>query len=106
MILHALDQSQSTEILSAPKVIAKNGEEAVVRMVREEYYPESWASPEMVVAGEEAVVTYTPPLPEFGEATDVGIRFTVTPTVSPDNHTIALNLNPQVLQHTGWTSYL
>ena len=103
MMLHALDLSRSTEVLSAPKVIAKNGEEATIRMVREEYYPESWTAPELVVVNGQ--FSYTPPTPEFGEPEDIGIRLIVTPTVSPDNHTISLALNPQVVQRTGWTDY-
>ena len=103
MMLHALDQSSSTELLSAPKVIAKNGEEATIRMVREEYYPESWTEPELVIMNN--AFQYTPPVPEFGDPEDVGIRLIVTPTVSPDNHTIALALNPQVIELVGWSDY-
>ena len=103
MMLHALDQNRTTEVLSAPKVIAKSGNEATVRMVREMYFPESWSDPELVVVNN--VVQYTPPLPDFGDATDVGIRFIVTPTVKPDNHTISLDLNPQVLQFVDWANY-
>lgn len=103
MILHAVDQSRNSEVLSAPKVIAKNGEEANIRMVREEYYPDTYSAPELVIVN--GLFQYTPPIPEFSEATDVGISLTVTPTVSPDNHTISLALNPQVIQLTGWTDY-
>lgn len=103
MIMHALDQNSTTEILSAPKVIAKSGNEATIRMVREMYFPESWSDPELVVVNGQ--VQYTPPLPDFGDATDIGISFTVTPTVKPDNHTISLDLNPQVLQFLGFSNY-
>jgi len=103
MVLHAIDRSRKSEVLSAPKVIAKNGEEANVRMVREEYYPSTYSTPELVIVN--GLFQYTPPIPEFGEATDVGISLTVTPTVSPDNHTITLALNPQVIQLTGWSDY-
>jgi len=103
MMLHALDLNRSTEVLSSPKVIAKNGEEATIRMVREEYYPESWTAPELVIINGQ--FSYTPPIPEFGEADDIGIRLIVTPTVSPDNHTISLALNPQVVERTGWSNY-
>jgi len=101
--LHALNRSQSAEVLSAPKVIATSGTEATIRMVREEYYPESWTEPEITVT--DTIVSIIPSYPEFGEATDVGIRFTVTPTVSPNNYTISLALHPQVLERTGWTDY-
>lgn len=103
MMMHAMDRHENSEILSAPKVISKSGEEATIRMVREEYYPESWTEPELAVIN--SYFSYTPAYPEFGEATDVGIRFIVTPTVSPNNYTITLALNPQVLALSGWSSY-
>jgi general secretion pathway protein D len=103
MMLHAMDRHDNFEILSAPKVISKSGEEATIRMVREEYYPDSWTEPELAVIN--TFFSYTPAYPEFGEATDVGIRFIVTPTVSPNNYTITLALNPQVLALAGWSSY-
>ena len=103
MIMHALDRNTTTEVLSAPKVIAKNGEEATIRMVREEYFPDSWTAPELTIINGQ--FSYTPPVPEFGEPTDIGIKLIVTPTVSPDNHTITLALNPQVLDIVGWTNY-
>lgn len=103
MMMHAVDRHGNSEILSAPKVISKSGEEALIRMVREEYYPESWDEPELATINGQ--LSYTPPLPSFGEATDVGIRFVVTPTVSPNNYTITLNLNPQVLSLVDWSNY-
>lgn len=103
MMLHALDQHLNAEILSSPKVISKSGEEAIIRMVREEFYPESWTEPELAIIN--GLFSYTPPNPEFGEATDIGIRFIVTPTVSPNNYTITLALNPQVLALSGWSTY-
>ncbi len=100
----AVDQNDRSEILSAPKVIATSGSPAIIRMVREEYYPDSWVEPEISV-GEQGTITYNPTYPEFGDATDIGIRFEVTPTVSPNNYTVTLQLNPQVIALTGWTSY-
>jgi general secretion pathway protein D len=103
MMLHALDQHDTTELLSAPKVIAKSGDEAIIRMVREEYYPDSWTEPELAVINQ--YFSYTPAYPEFGDPTDVGIRLTVTPNVSPNNYTISLALNPQVLSLVDWSDY-
>ncbi len=103
MILHALDRSSTTEVLSAPKVIAKSGNEAMIKMVEEYYFPESWTEAELNVVN--GGVQYTPPNPEFGEPTDIGIRLVVTPEVSPDYHTIKMSLSPQVLDFVGWTVY-
>ncbi len=101
MMLHALDQSSRAEVLSAPKVIATSGQEAMIRMVREEYYPTSWTEPSVAVTN--GIFQITPPEPDLGEATDVGVILICTPTVSPNNYTITLQLNPQVVELSGWT---
>ncbi|OGV54782.1 MAG: hypothetical protein A2017_16125 [Lentisphaerae bacterium GWF2_44_16] len=103
LTVNAMNQSGRTEILSAPKVIATSGTTAIIRMVREEYYPTSWTEPEISVST--STFSYTPAYPEFGDATDIGIRFEVTPTVSPNNYTITLHLHPEITSLTGWTTY-
>jgi len=103
VIVHAMDRSGKAEILSAPKVIATSGQPALIRMVREQYFPSSWTEPEITIG--DNVVQITPSYPELGEATDLGIRLEVTATVSPNNYTISLNLHPQVREQIDWTNY-
>jgi general secretion pathway protein D len=103
LYVHALNQSGRAEVLSAPKVVATSGQTANIRMVRMEYYPESWTDPDITVT--ESLLQFTPSYPELGEATNVGINLEVTPTVSPNNYTISLQLNPSVIERTGWTDY-
>lgn len=102
-ILHALDQSDSGDILSTPRVTVMNGEEAVIRMVTEVYYPESWT--DMVIASGEAQIGYVSSVPEFGEPTEDGIRLVVTPNVDPDNRTVSLEMKPEIQKMIGWTDY-
>jgi len=101
--LYALDQSTTANLLSSPKVIATSGSPALIRMVREEYFPDSWTSPQANIVGN--AFSYTPAYPEFGSARDIGIRLSVTPTVNPNNYTITLELRPEVTDFTGWTVY-
>ena len=101
--VYALDRSGRVETLSSPRVIASSGTTAIIRMVREYYFPESWNEPEVSISN--STVSYTPAYPEFGDATDVGIRFEVTPTVFSNNYTIMLELNPQVIAFVDWTHY-
>jgi general secretion pathway protein D len=103
VIVHALDRSGKAEILSAPKVIATSGQPAVIRMVREEYFPTSWVEPEVTVG--DNLIQITPAYPELGTATDLGIRLEVTATVSPNNYTISLNLHPQIRERISWQDY-
>lgn len=101
--INAISQNTRTEVLSSPKVIATSGSTALIRLVEERYFPTSWEDPEIQTSN--GTITIDPPSPEFGEPTDIGIRFEVTPTVSPNNYTISLQLNPQVLKFEQWDIY-
>lgn len=105
--MYAIDQSKTLEVLSSPKVTTKSGSEAMIRMVTEKYYPNTWTAPVVDVtaadAGTSANVTFSGP--EFADPTDLGIIMYATPTVSPNNHTILLDLKPQVIDFVGWDNY-
>lgn len=103
LTINAIDQHSKNEILSAPKVIATSGTTAMIRMVEQMYFPESWSDPELNVSS--GTIDLTPPEPDFGDAVDIGVRFQVTPTVSPNNYTISLHMVPQVISFSGWTEY-
>jgi general secretion pathway protein D len=103
VIVHAMDQSGKAEILSAPKVIATSGQPALMRMVRQESFPESWNEPVVTVG--DNLVQITPAYPELGTGTDLGITLDVTATVSPNNYTISLNLHPQIREMINWQDY-
>lgn len=105
--MYAIDQSKTVEVLSSPKVITKSGSEALIRMVTERYYPNSWTKPEVTAqaadAGTNTSITFSGP--EFTDPTDLGIILYATPTVSPNNHTILLDLKPQVIDFIGWDDF-
>ena len=101
--INAISQNTRSEVLSSPKVIATSGSTALIRLVEERYFPTSWEDPEIQTSN--GTITIDAPSPEFGEPTDIGIRFEVTPTVSPNNYTISLQLNPQVLKFEQWDIY-
>ncbi len=103
LTVNAISQNERTETLSAPKIISTSGSPATIRMVEQTYFPTDWDEPEMEVSGD--TVQITPPKPNFDEATDLGILFTVRPVVSPDNYTISLHLQPQVVSFLGWSYY-
>ncbi len=103
LTIDAIQQTDRSEVLSSPKVIATSGTTAIIRMVTEMYFPQSWTDPDVSIGNN--TFQYTPSYPEFGDPTDVGIRFEVTPTVSPNNYTISLHLNPQIVSLSGWTQY-
>ncbi|MHB9138696.1 MAG: hypothetical protein ACYC4Q_04745 [Victivallaceae bacterium] len=95
LTVNAISQNSRTEVLSTPKLLTTSGSEATIRMVTEMYYPSSWTAPVVTVNG--STVSITAPVPDFEDPTDIGIQFTIRPVVDPDNYTITLSLEPQIL---------
>jgi Flp pilus assembly secretin CpaC/tetratricopeptide (TPR) repeat protein len=95
LTVNAISQNDRSEILSAPRLLTTSGSEASIKMVTQYFYPKSWATPVITTTG--ATVSITAPVPTFGDATDIGIELTIKPVVNPDNYTITLFLQPQVL---------
>lgn len=106
LILHALEQCDGVNLLSAPKVTTKSGSNAEIKVVREIIYP-AGLKVETLVSGTSsssnqfagAVV-----MPKF-ETRDVGVILNVTPVVQPDGYTIDLTLLPQVVELADWMEY-
>ena len=103
LTVNAIDQNKRSEILSAPKIITVSGERATIQRVREEYYPDSWEAPEIETTNGTSLLRHA--VPEFDEATKIGIDFTVLPQVDPDNYTISLDLHPIITYFSGWSEY-
>ncbi len=99
----ALNQRDLAESLAAPKVTTLPNEEAVLSMVIDEYYPESWDQPRF--QNSEIGVTLEPAFPQFGEPTPIGIILRVTPTRLGRDNTIDLTLEPEVTEFTQWSKY-
>ena len=103
-IVRALSQQQNNDVLSAPKVITQNGSTAIIRVVQERYFPESWEPPTVQTVaqgnagGGGAVLSIQPSLPNFGDPRDLGVVLEVTPQVDPDGVSIEIELKPQVVQ--------
>ncbi len=108
MIVHALDQADTADVLSSPRVTTMNGEEATIRMITEKYYPESWGEATIAQATSQSGDTtsvFVPSIPEFGDPTEEGIILRVTPNVDADRYTITLDMNPVVQERVGWTDF-
>ena len=103
-VIHALDQNEKVNLLSAPKVTTLSGQKATIKMTSNIYYPVSWSEPTLTEQTF-GIRLYVPPAPEFEEPTENGIIFQVTPFVEPDHYTIDLEMEPQVRQFIGWVDY-
>ncbi|OGV54781.1 MAG: hypothetical protein A2017_16120 [Lentisphaerae bacterium GWF2_44_16] len=111
-VIHALDQTDTSDVLSTPRVTTLNGQEATIRMVTEYYYPEEWG--EATIANQSSSTTggtsattsiFVGSTPTFGDATQEGIILKVRPNVDADRYTITLEMNPVVQERVGWTDY-
>lgn len=116
VIVEALDQCDSSNVLSTPRVTTMNGEEATIRMIDEYYYPESWSEATIATMSQTTVVTggqaqnqsipvFTSSIPEFGDPTELGIILKVTPNVDADRYTISLDMSPSVRAFVEWSNY-
>lgn len=108
VVLHALDQSGGTDLLSAPRVTTRSGYNATIQVVREIIYPTEFDAQSQSVgtgAGESSDKTVVVVTPGSFETREVGVILNVTPTVGPDGYTIDLAMVPEVSELIGWIEY-
>ena len=114
LILHMLSQRSDTDLLSAPKVLTKPGEEAVIKVVTEYIYPTDYdvqlqssgggnggggsssGGSSMILAVVE---------PQSFTMREVGVILDVTPTLTDDGNLIDLKLNTCVVDEPTWKNY-
>ncbi|MBI2440219.1 MAG: hypothetical protein HYV35_02490 [Lentisphaerae bacterium] len=119
LILHALEQRGGCNLLSAPKVTTRSGENAEIKVVREIRYPAAYEMRTVVLdkksgqisllATNESVSTsnrvmVAVAVPEF-KTRDTGVILNVTPTAARDGKTIYLTLKPEVVELVEWIDY-
>ena len=114
MILHMLSQRSDTDLLSAPKVVTKSGENAVIKVVTEYIYPQDYdvqlqssssgSSGGSSGGSQSAILAVVEP--QNFTMREVGVILDVTPTYSEANGgTIDLELKPQVVDEPVWKNY-
>jgi len=119
MVIRALNQKKGIDLMSAPKVVAKSGRKAVVRVAREFPYPTEFNPPEVpeaqstsnstLLSANSGVIsvsgTVTPTTPTAFEKRDLGVTLEVLPQIGPDGYTIDLDLSPEVVEFDGFINY-
>jgi len=108
VILHALQQKDGVNLLSAPKVTTKSGSNAKIKVVEELIYPTEYQQQAQSIgtttSGNQSLVQIVV-TPSAFETRDLGVILDVTPTVGPDNETIDLVMLPQVVELSRWIDY-
>ena len=115
MILHMLSQRSDTDLLSAPKVVTKSGQEATIKVVTEYIYPQDYdvtiqstsSSSSSVTSGGSGGDGKILPMVEPQNFTmrEVGVILNVTPEVSAEGQMINLDLKPQIISEPTWKDY-
>ncbi len=106
LVINALAQQGHADLLSAPKITTRAGQEANIRVVVEYIYPTDYDIREIM--GEidgSAVVLDAFTIPTRFEMREVGVILSVLPEVSPDGRTINLTLRPEVTDEPTWRNY-
>lgn len=111
-ILHALEQNGNADLLSAPKVTARSGEQALIKVVTEFIYPTTFEVQGGQIgtgggtgANAANIVQETTVVPQDFATREVGVILEVTPEVSQDGNMISLTMKPQVVTEPIWFQY-
>ena len=107
-VLHALSQRSNTDLLSAPKVVTKAGQEAIIKVITEFIYPTTFTVNQGTTAASTTggSVSSAPTVEPGGFQTrEVGVILQVVPEVSAEGQMINLTMNPQVVSEPTWHDY-
>jgi general secretion pathway protein D len=109
VVLHALQQSGNTDLLSAPKITTKSGQQATIKVVTEYIYPTDFEVTPITSTGGggagAASVVGGLVQPGGFETREVGVLLEVLPEVSEEGQLINLTLTPQVVGDPEWRDY-
>lgn len=131
LVVRALNQQKGVDLLSAPRVTTKSGQKATIEIIREFIYPTQFQPPQIpqnfsggnsfsngttgLLGAATGAITggstqggsfpVTPTTPTNFEKRNTGVTLEVEPVIGPDNYTIDLNLQPQVVDFDGFINY-
>ena len=107
LVINAINQMNSKDILSSPKVLTKAGEKVTIRMISERYFKWDYeeGDTDSDTEGGITITAITPLWPEF-EVQELGIEMEITPKiVDKEKRLIGLDVHPWVKALVGWTEY-
>ena len=111
MILHMLSQRSDTDLLSAPKVLTRPSNRAVIRVVTEYIYPQDYtvqltsgsSSSSSSSSGQSSVLAIVEP--ENFTMREVGVILDVTPNLTDAGNLIELELKTEIVDEPTWKNY-
>jgi general secretion pathway protein D len=96
LLIRALDQTSGADVLSAPSVVTRSGQSAVITVGERHFYPETYE------AGESQGTVLHVKYQDFREKI-LGVEMTVTPTIKGDE--IQMKINPKINELIGWQQF-
>ncbi len=99
--INAVAQNRQAEVLASPRILSENApaRPAEIKMTEKTYFITEWEQPDMESDGFN--IKLEGDAPDWGDALDIGVTFSVKPEVLTDNYTIKLNdIKPVFLSHT------
>lgn len=117
LVIRAINQKKGVDLLSSPRITTKSGNRAKIEIIREFRFPTEFTPPQIpqtvgATGGTGGIggsgvtsVPVTPTTPTSFETRNTGVTLDVEPVVGPDNSTIDLNLQPEVVEFEGFINY-
>jgi general secretion pathway protein D len=122
VFLHAMKQKTGTDLVSVPSIVARSGQRASVRLVREFPYPTEFDPPEIPqqVSGPNVTATnaaglstnpgsgsipITPTTPTTFEVKELGTVLEVEPVIADDGRTVEVSVTPSNTEFEGFIDY-
>ncbi|MDL5049724.1 tetratricopeptide repeat protein [Oscillatoria amoena NRMC-F 0135] len=107
MVIRALAEKKNVDLLSAPSVTTRVGQQARIGITREFIYPTEYERPQVPTGtGDAATAAVVTPANPSGFVTrETGVILTVTPSVGSNKRTIDLTLVPEVTEFDGFINY-
>ncbi len=107
VVIRALAEKKNVDLLSAPSVTTKSGQQARIGITREFIYPTEFERPQVPTGTGDATsaAIVTPANPSGFVTRETGVILTVTPSVGSNKRTIDLTLVPEVTEFDGFINY-
>ncbi|MDD5644333.1 MAG: hypothetical protein PHO00_02640 [bacterium] len=105
VVIHALAQDGRADVLSSPRVVTLNNQEATIRVVTELIYPTEYEVTPPTWDGMGMPITGAAVAPGGFETREIGVILKVIPNVGADNKTINLAIIPEVSELSDWINY-
>jgi len=113
ILMEALRQKSSTDLMTAPSVVVNDGQQANVLVAREFLYPTEFdqATAQSAIGigpgpgGLSNIYTVSPSFPTDFESRNVGVSMVVQPRITVDRQRVFLTLKPEITEFDGFINY-